>query len=148
MSIAGYDPLIPPPAEEWLALEEGERIELVEDYHRKARIPLPNIGVHAALQAVVETQIAMGDELPVARIVQRLMAEGLDRHDALHCAGKALIESMSEIAREGATADTNERYLRKLESSTARDWLASAEPDLGPPRAGSRRRKPRQRFRP
>jgi hypothetical protein len=35
-----YDPDIPPDASDWLALDEDERLILVEDYHRDARIPL------------------------------------------------------------------------------------------------------------
>ncbi len=48
-----YDPLTPPSAEEWPALDEGDVLELIEAYHRKARIPLPNLKAHAALPAVV-----------------------------------------------------------------------------------------------
>ncbi len=33
---------------------------------------------------VVENQIALGDEIPVARNLHQLMAQGLDRHDAIH----------------------------------------------------------------
>jgi hypothetical protein len=37
---------------------EQERIDLVQDYHRRARIRLPNAKVHA----IVEAQIALADE--------------------------------------------------------------------------------------
>ena len=51
-----YDPLDAPDCEEWLALDEQERIALARDYHGSARIRLPNAGVHAAVHAIVETQ--------------------------------------------------------------------------------------------
>ena len=39
-----YDPLEAPKPEEWLGLDERERIDLARDYHRSARIRLPNAG--------------------------------------------------------------------------------------------------------
>jgi hypothetical protein len=68
-----YDCLKAPDPKAWLALDEQERIELVRDYHRRARIRLPNATVHAVLHTIVETQIAQGDETP-ARTTQRLTA--------------------------------------------------------------------------
>ena len=55
-----YDPLEAPDPKEWLELDEQERIVLVQDYHRRARIRLPNKKVHATLHAIVEAQIALG----------------------------------------------------------------------------------------
>jgi hypothetical protein len=46
-----YDPLEAPDPEEWLALDEQERIDLARDYHRRARIRVPNAKVHAMLHA-------------------------------------------------------------------------------------------------
>ncbi len=81
-----YDPEVAPDSAEWLALEEQERIDLVEDYHRTARIDLPNVTVHAVVHSAVENQLAEGLE-PVVRAMARLMNEGLSRHDALHAIG-------------------------------------------------------------
>jgi hypothetical protein len=68
-----YDPYKAPDPDEWLALDEQERIDLVRDYHRAAGIRLPNATMHATLHAVVEMQIALGDETPAQRTVERLM---------------------------------------------------------------------------
>jgi hypothetical protein len=57
-----YDPLKAPDPQEWLALDEQERIALAQDYHRRARIRLPNATAHATAHAIVENQIALGDE--------------------------------------------------------------------------------------
>jgi len=76
-----YDPHTAPVPEEWNLLDEAERIELIKRYHKKARVKLPNATLHAGIHTGVENQIAMGDETPVARTIERLLDEGLDRHD-------------------------------------------------------------------
>jgi hypothetical protein len=57
-----YDPLREPASEEWLQMEELERIALVETYHRNAGIRVPNARVHATFHVIVENQVALGDE--------------------------------------------------------------------------------------
>jgi len=123
-----YDPHVPPAPEEWLALDEQERIDLVEDYHRRARIRLPRAKAHAIIHAVIENQIALGDEIPVQRAVQRLMSEGLDRHEALHAAGSVLAGHMNDLLsrpKPKPGADPNAAYYAALERLTAEDWLRS-----------------------
>src|ERR1700722_19602758 len=92
-----YDPLTPPDPEEWQLMDEQERLQLVQDFHRRARIHLPNAEAHAVIHVIVESQIALDDETPVKRTVQRLMSEGLDRHDAIHAVGLVLAEHMNNI---------------------------------------------------
>ena len=107
---------------------EQERIQLVEQYHRRAGIRLPNATVHAVIHAVVESQVALGDELPVRRTLARLMAEGLDRHDAIHAIGWVLAQHMSDLLSQSdavSKADPNETYYAALERLTAEDWLQS-----------------------
>src|SRR5262249_15119721 len=84
---------------EWLSLDEQQRMSLAQDYHRRAGIHSPNETVHAVVHAIVENQIALGDEIPVRRTVQRLMSEGLDRHDAIHAVGMILMEFINEVAK-------------------------------------------------
>ncbi len=59
---------------------------MVEGYHRHVRARLPNMAAHASLYVIVENQAALGDEIPVQRILDRLMQEGIDRHKAIHAA--------------------------------------------------------------
>src|SRR5216684_1982841 len=99
-TIERYDPL-----------EAPERIDLVEDYHRDAGIRLPNLKVHATLHAVVENQSALGDELPVKRALHRLMAEGLDRHEALHAIGMELAVHMNDLLHQGQSRRESESAL-------------------------------------
>jgi hypothetical protein len=54
--------------------------------------------VHAAIHVAVENQIAMGVEL-VGETVARLVAEGLDRHEAIHAIGALLAEDVFALAR-------------------------------------------------
>ena len=60
---------------------------------------LPNAGVHAAMHSIVETLIALGDETPARRTAQRLVDEGLDRHEAIHAIGSALVEFMTDLMK-------------------------------------------------
>jgi hypothetical protein len=118
-----YDPLEAPAPEEWLALDEQERIDLARDYHRSAGIRVPNAAAHAAVHAIVETQIALGDETPACRTLRRLMDEGLDRHDAIHAIGSVLVGFMRDlmIAPKSDT-DPNAPYFTALEHLTAEGW--------------------------
>jgi hypothetical protein len=120
------DPFKAPDPEEWLALDEQERIALARDYHRRARIRVPNATVHATAHAIVETQIALGDETPVRRTAQRLMEEGLDRHQAVHAIGMVLFEFMFDLANAPASdGDPNLPYFAALERLTAEGWRRS-----------------------
>ena len=79
-------------------MDEAERIGLVTDFHRRAPIRLPNAQVHAVFHVIIENQLAMGDEIPVARTHDRLMSEGLDRHEGIHAIGSVLAVHVAEIA--------------------------------------------------
>jgi len=118
-----YDPETAPDAAEWLDLEEEERIDLVASYHRRKKVKLPKLQVHAALQAVVENQIA--EELQTVReTVARLQAEGLSRHDAIHAVASVLVGRLQDLLREGAPAQFEiEAYFQDLRSLTAGGWL-------------------------
>jgi hypothetical protein len=123
-----YDPLAPPEPEEWLSIDEQARLDVVEDFHRRARIPLPNARVHAVLHTIVENQIALGDEIPVERTVQRLMSEGLDRHESIHAVGSVLLNHLSDLLSSPEVepdADSNAPYYVALDQLTAKNWLRS-----------------------
>ncbi len=49
-----YDADRDPIAEEWLELDEQERIGFVTQYHRKQRIEMPNETLHAIVHVIVE----------------------------------------------------------------------------------------------
>jgi hypothetical protein len=119
-----YDPDHTPDPTEWLALDESERLALIVVYHEEAEVVLPNPVVHAAIHATVENQVALGEELPVRATLERLIAEGLDRHEAIHAIGSVLAEYIYDLSRQQPT-DSHEVYFRKLESLTAQRWRES-----------------------
>jgi len=121
-----YDPETAPVGEEWLELDEAERLVLVEDYHRDARIPLPRSArlLHASMHVVVENQLASNDE-PVVRALARLMKEGLSRHEAVHAIGSVVAEDIYDLLKQNDPPETvHARYYAAVERLTAAAWRA------------------------
>ncbi len=119
-----YDPLVEPDPAVWLALDEAERLSLIEAYHKAKRIKLPNATLHAVAHAVVEAQIAEGDALPVREKLRQLMAQGLDRHEAIHAIGSVLMPHLNDILMGRIKdADPNRRYFAALKRLSPADWL-------------------------
>jgi hypothetical protein len=119
-----YDPLKEPDPAEWLEMDEQERLNLARAYHKRARIEIPGMDMHAIFHVIVENQIAMADETPVAAAVRRLMGEGLDRHDAIHAIGEALIGVLyDESANPRVGDDAEAEYFAAVEALRAEDWL-------------------------
>jgi hypothetical protein len=126
MTIDRYDPLKPPNAKQWLALDEAERIQRVLDYHTRARVEVPNMNAHATLHVIVENQIALGDETPVRLKAQQLMAQGLDRHEVIHAIASVLVKHLGNVMNDPEpAADANQRYYSALRRLDARKWLRS-----------------------
>ncbi len=122
-----YDPSQPPDPKAWNELDEFEQIDLVMKYHRKLKIELPDERLHALAHSIVETQVSLGRETPVAATIDRLIGEGLSRHDALHAVGGVLMGLMWEIGQGTITSDVNAAYYAELQELTAEKWLAQAE---------------------
>jgi hypothetical protein len=122
-----YDPERAPDPEAWLGLDEQERIALVAAHHRRTRAKLPNRQLHAMIHVVVENQLAERLEV-VRKTPKRLLAEGLDRHEAIHAIGsviaKHLWKAMNERSQE---SDLAEAYFRQLEVLTADSWLSGGD---------------------
>jgi len=123
-----YDPDQPIDPEEWTALDEAERQYLVERFHRKRRIRLPNLRLHTAIHVVVENQVAIGSEIPVQSVLARLMGEGLSRHDAIHAIGSVLSGHMFDLMQGNVEGqDVNAAYYKQLTELTAESWLKSSD---------------------
>lgn len=120
-----YQPSIAPDAERWLAADETEKHLAVIQYHRRARVKMPNERVHAVIHTVVENQAAMGDETPVAEAIRRLRKEGLNRHDAIHAVGSVLAGHIWELLRskDAELADPNIAYFEEVRQLTAQKWF-------------------------
>lgn len=120
-----YNPDVAPDPEEWNALDEIERMLLINDYHSHAQELADGPQGHAAIHSIVESQVAKGDTMPVAAELDRLVREGLSRHDAVHAIGAVLVEYV-HVTMEGNSGEDpetlNQRYYAKLKKMTARKW--------------------------
>jgi hypothetical protein len=119
-----YDASKAPDPEEWLELDESERLDLVISYHKRAKLPVgENNRLHATAHVIVENQVAMGDATVVPATLDRLMREGLDRHDAIHAVGSVLVGIIFDVAKDpGKQIDINAAYGRELGELTAASW--------------------------
>jgi hypothetical protein len=119
-----YNPEKTPPAAEWLALDESERIAMVESWHRRAGIHFPGAKAHAIIHTVVENQIALGKTVIVESLA-RLCTEGLSRHDAIHAIGSVLAKHMFHVLKGTSGPDSTEDYYDRVRRLTATDWQRS-----------------------
>ena len=118
-----YNPYRNPSPDEWLALPDDERIALVLTYHEQVKAPVPKPALHATIHTVVENQVALGPETPVAATLSRLMHEGLDRHDAVHAIGSVLVKHFERVrAEKTSEEDPNRAYYRDLARLKADSW--------------------------
>jgi hypothetical protein len=120
-----YDPDHDLTADEWLDLDEQERIILVEDYHRRHRIQTSNMQRHALVHAIVENQLAVAEPIVVAPLA-RLRSEGVDRPDAIHAIGSVLSDQLDSLLRDPQSLDqSSERYYEALRKLSASKWKAA-----------------------
>jgi hypothetical protein len=117
-----YDPERGINSSTWLALDESERLALVEAYHRRARVRLPNARLHAAIHTIVENQLASSEPDVVAALA-RLRSEGLPRHEAVHAIGQVLTNTIHEGLSGTHGSNLGTPYLARLRSLTAERWL-------------------------
>jgi len=116
-----------PRASDWLSSDEGERLELVESYHRRKRIHVPRARLHAVIHVIVENQLALSEQV-VVETLARLQADGLSRHDAVHAIGGVLAEHLNKLLSGKAltpNVDRHREYFDALKSLTADAWLNS-----------------------
>jgi hypothetical protein len=118
-----YNPLNVPDSDDWQSMDEDERMMLVMEYHRGAGVELPNEQVHAVVHVVVENQVTLGDEMSAQAALERLMREGLDRHEAIHAVGSVLVDFVQALIRDDAAPGASVRYNEELEKLTAAEWL-------------------------
>jgi len=119
-----YNPLKAPKPKVWLKLDEEKRIKLIEDYHRKEGIKVPNMRLHATFNAVVENQAALKNETPVAEAIMRLRMEGLDRHEAIHAICNVLIKHIFDAVKGIADPNANlgDAYFEDIKKLTRQSW--------------------------
>lgn len=117
-----YDPELTPVPEQWLALDEQIRHQLVEKYHRAEGIKLPNLKVHAIFHTIVENQIAENLE-SVVRAMTRLRSGGLSRHESIHAVGSVLAGHIHDLFHDKTDAASSLAvYNAAIERLTERSW--------------------------
>jgi alcohol dehydrogenase (cytochrome c) len=92
---------------------------------RSAAVQLETPELHAMAHVVVENQVALAEATPVPETFDRLIDEGLDRHEAVHAIGGILIRILFDaVDKPDDGDDINARYNRELDLLTAADWLS------------------------
>jgi hypothetical protein len=118
-----YDADEQPDPDVWLELDETERLDLVSDYHRRTGVQLETPELHAMAHVVVENQVALGEATSVPEALDRLINEGLDRHDAVHAVGSVLMRIVFDAVHERDDgSDINAKYRQELATLTAANW--------------------------
>jgi NAD-dependent DNA ligase len=113
-----------PTPEAWLELDEGEQAEAVLRYHKRHRTRAGSMRLHAFIHATVETQLAERHAAATAAL-ERLLREGLDRHEAIHAIGSVVAEQIHG-AMQGTAFDASE-YEHRLNRLDAASWRRMAE---------------------
>ena len=123
-----YDPDRAPDPARWLAEDEQQRISIIERYHRRQRIDNERPQAHAIMHLIVENQIALGDELPVAATIERLVRDGLSRHEAIHAVASVLAWHMTQAMQTTEDFDA-EAYNQEIRELTEERWRATFAED-------------------
>lgn len=66
-----YDPADAPDPSVWLEADEGERLEAIFRYHKRAGQGAGSLRAHSAIHAAVENQLAEGLEAAVRAMSRR-----------------------------------------------------------------------------
>lgn len=126
MAIDSYDPFDPPEPAVWLTLGEQDRMDRVLAYHHSVGDRGENEVMHCTLHVIVENQVAMGETMaPVREKLRQLMAQGLDRHQAVHAIAIVLARHMFRLSQNPTPAgDQQDRYFKELRRMNARKFVA------------------------
>ncbi len=118
-----YDPTKPINPEQWLSLDEVERVDLVRCFHESLDDEMPDdaLSTHSSIHVIVENQLAMGVEY-IPDTIAKLTRQGLDRHEAIHAIGAIITEDIYDIVKGNIQEFSPKKYRRKLEKITAKRW--------------------------
>lgn len=117
-----YDPTLNLDPVKWSSLDDDQKLQLVQEYHERFDSDLPDLALHSVVHTIIENQIALGNETPVAATLARLESGGLARHDAVHAIASVLVNYLHEILSGSDTKNHNEQYFEALTELTAERW--------------------------
>jgi hypothetical protein len=107
----------------WFSEDENDRYEAICQYHKKIKVKLPNIRIHSLFHVIIENQLAEGIK-DVQNKLDELIADGLDRHDAIHAIGYVLSAHIYNLLKnKPEKSDLNKEYYDKLSKLTSQSWL-------------------------
>lgn len=118
-----YDPSKQISSDEWLELEEFERISLVRTFHEKLDDGLSEdaLEMHTMFHVIVENQLAEKVEF-IPETIAKLTRQGLDRHEIIHAIAAIVSEDILDLWKGNKKAFSPKQYRRKLEKITAKRW--------------------------
>lgn len=111
-------------ADDWLELDEGERLLRVEEAHARDGSHVgENARVHAAMHVIVENRLATKDE-PVVAAYDRLRAAGVSRHETIHALASVVAAQLFDtLAEKRALTPEDDAPFADLDPA---DWRSSA----------------------
>ena len=117
-----YDPSEAPDSRKWLALDEGERMLLIKEYHESSGVDLPSPDAHACMHLALENQLASENPPAVKSTLQKLIERGVERHEALHAIATAFAVQISNMMNSTGTWSSKgyESELERIASSGGR----------------------------
>lgn len=143
---SGYNAMVGPnDPESWLDKSEEERVTGISEYHHRLGEPEApeNSGhVHSAIHMIVENQLAANDPPQARKALERLIAEGLDRHDGIHAIG-AVVAGMIFGQVKNDRPFSQESYAKKLATLDVETWhkeYGETESDGGKTKKSSRKK--------
>jgi len=120
--ILSYNPHQNPDAEAWLAMDDGEKSILVQDYHETKGIEIEGMRMHCSIHVAVENQLAL--KVPEVVIAYRkLRQKNVTRHNALHAIGNVFAVFFYDIMKGNEMDDKTEKeYHRRLKKIRPSEW--------------------------
>jgi hypothetical protein len=100
----------------WLDLTDDERIDACERAHRLTapwHPPVSNSRLHAVLHSVVENQLATHDPPEAKAALERLVHQGMSRHQAIHALAEVAADEMQRVVTQKVSFD-RQGYARRL----------------------------------
>jgi hypothetical protein len=124
-----YDAERAPSPGEWLAAGDTVRMQAIEAHHRSldGHPPNPNARLHALMHLIVENQLAAGDPAEVRATLERLVAAGLTRHEAIHAIGSVMADVVAGVMRNNQAFD-RVAATRSLARLRPESWRFTSEP--------------------
>lgn len=102
--------------------------ELIREHREKPHAGLDGaaLRLHITLHAVAETQLRQQTPPLVRQTYDRLQAEGLPPHEAMHAICSVVASEFSQVMGERVQYD-EQRYAEKLRALTAAAWTSSTQ---------------------